>query len=63
MWTEEHIKQYDANALEDHSFVATTEERSRNDKSWKISLNREGIQGPTNQRPDFDEAKHMQKTV
>ena len=37
--------------------------RSRNDKSWKISLNREGIQGPTNQRPDFDDAKHIQKTV
>ena len=32
---------------------ATTEERSRNDKSWKMSLNREGIQGPTHQRPDF----------
>ena len=32
---------------------ATTEERSRNDKSWKMSLNREGIQGPMNQRLDF----------
>ena len=57
-WTEEQIKQYDALALEDLSYVAKTEERSRNEKSWKISLNREGIQGPMNQRPDFMEAKH-----
>ena len=56
------IKQYDAIALEDHSYVSPTEERSRIKKSWTFSLNREGIQGPMNQRPDFIEAKHkMQK--
>ena len=47
-WTEEQIKQYDAVAVEDHSHVATTEERSRIKKSWNTSLNREGIQGPMN---------------
>ena len=61
-WTEEQIKQYDAIALEDHSYVSPTEERSRIKKSWTFSLSREGIQGPMNQRPDFIEAKHkMQK--
>ena len=57
-WTEEKIIQYDAIALEDHSYVATWQERSRNGKSWNISLNREGIQRPLNQRSDFLEAKH-----
>ena len=37
-WTEEQIKQYDAIAFEDHAYVATTEGRSRNEKSWNISL-------------------------
>ena len=61
-WAEEQIKQYDAFALEDHSCVSPTEERSRTKKSWTFSLSREGIQGPMNQRPDFIEAKHkMQK--
>ena len=32
-WTEEQIIQYDAIALEDHSYVATWQERSRNRKS------------------------------
>ena len=41
--TEEQIIQYDAIALEDHSYVTTWQERSRNDKSWNISLNKEGI--------------------
>ena len=52
-WTEEQIIQYGAIALEDHSYVATWQEISRNEKSWNISLNAEGIQGPLN----------MQKTV
>ena len=33
-WTEEQIMQNDEIALEDHSYVATQEERSRNEKSW-----------------------------
>ena len=56
-WTEEQIIQYDAIALEDQSHVATRQERSRNGKSWKFSLNADGIQGPLNQRSDFVEAK------
>ena len=35
-WTGEQIKQYDAVALEDHSYVATPDERSRYKNSWKI---------------------------
>ena len=42
-------------ALEDHSYVATQQQRSRNEKSWKLSLNTEGIQGPVKQRSDFKE--------
>ena len=57
-WTEEQFRQYDALALEDQSFVATPEERGRYKKSWKVSLNKEGTQGPLQQRPDFREAKH-----
>ena len=48
-WAEDQIKQYDALALEDHSYVASPEERCRYKNSWKISLNREG--------PGFREAK------
>ena len=57
-WTEEQIIQYDAIALEDDSHVATWQERSRNEKSWNISLNKVGVEGPVNQRSDFIEAKH-----
>ena len=52
------IKQYDALALEDHSNEATHEERGRFERSWHISLNKEGTQGPIRQRPDCREAKH-----
>ena len=45
-WIEEGIMQYDNIALEDHSYTATREERSRNENSWKLSLNAEGVQGP-----------------
>ena len=40
-WTEERIKQNDEIALEDHSYAATQQERSRNEKSWKLALNAE----------------------
>ena len=56
-WTEEQIIQYDELALEDHSDIATRGERYRNEKSWVLKLNEEGAQKPTNQRPDFVEAK------
>ena len=45
-WTEERINQYDEIALEDHSYIATRQEGSRNEKSWKLALNAEGKQGP-----------------
>ena len=64
-WTEEQIIQYDAITLEDHSYVATWEERSKNGKSWKLSLNAVGVQRPLNesaQRLDRSEAK-MKKTM
>ena len=52
-WTEERTIQYDEIALKDHSCSATRRERRRNGKSWKLSLNAEGIQEPLNQRSDF----------
>ena len=55
-WSEEQIIQYDELALEDHSYIATRGERPRNDKNSVLELNKEGAQGPTNQRPDFVEA-------
>ena len=60
-WTEEQIIQYDELALEDHSHIATRKERSRNEKHWVLSLNKEGVQGPLNQRLDFVEAKRELK--
>ena len=64
MDTEEQIIQNDELALEDHSYIATKEERTRNEKSWVLKLNKEGVQGPMNQRPHFVEAKReMKKTA
>ena len=51
--------QYDKIALEDHSCIAT---RSRNEKSWKFSLNA-GVQGPLNQRSGFKQAKQTCKRI
>ena len=62
-WAEEQTFQYDAIALEDHYYVATWKERSRNGKSWKIASNAEGIQEPLNQRSDFIEAKRQCKRL
>ena len=59
----EQIIQYDEIALEDHSYIATRLERSRNENSWKLSLNAEGIQGPLNQRSDFKQAKQTCKRL
>ena len=62
-WTAEQIIQYDELALEDHSKIATREERDRNDKSWVLNLNKEGAQGLLKQRPDFVEAKRKMKRL
>ena len=61
--TEEQIIQHDEIALEDHSYVARQQERSRNEKSWKPPLNAEGIRGPLNQRCDLKEAKQTCKRL
>ena len=37
--------------------------RTRNEKTWAISLSKEGVQGPLNQRPDFVEAKREIKRL
>ena len=62
-WTEEQLIQYDELALGDHSHIATPKERTRNEKHWVLSLNKEGVQGPLNQRPDFVEAKRELKRL
>ena len=46
-----------------HSYSATREERTRNEKSWVLKLNKEGVQGPMNQGPDFVEAKREMKRL
>ena len=62
-WNEEQIIQYDELALEDHHFFATTEERTRNEKNWVLLLNKEGVRGPLNQRPDFVASKRELKRL
>ena len=62
-WTAEQIIQYDELALEDHNYIATKEERTRNEKSWVLKLNEERVQGLMNQRPDFVEAKREMKRL
>ena len=62
-WIEEQIIQYDELALEDHSYFATREERTRNENSRVLKLNKEGVQGQMNQGPDFVEAKREMKRL
>ena len=60
-WTEEQIIQHDAIALEDHSYVATWQARSRNEKLWKLSLNAEGFQGPISAVTSQKRSKNAKK--
>ena len=62
-WTEERIIQDNEIVSEDHSHVATKQERTRNENSSKLSLNAEGAQGPLNQRNDFTDAKQTCKRL
>ena len=62
-WAEESLIQYDEIAFEDHSYIATRQERSRNEKSGKLPLNAEGIQGPLNQRSGLKQAKQTCKIL
>ena len=50
-------------SAEKEDFVAAWQERSGNEKSWNISLNAEGVQGPLNQRGDLKEAKQECKRL
>ena len=61
-WTEESIFQYDEIALEDHSYTAT-KKRKKSKREIMETLNVEGIQGPLNQRSDFEEAKQTCKRL
>ena len=54
---------YDKIALEDHPYTATREERSRNDNSWKLSLNAESANGPLDQRDDLKDEKETCKIL
>ena len=70
-WTEQDIVLFDRMALENHSYLATKAERSRNSTYWILTLYQEGAQQPLHQRPNFAQAKrgckrlhgeHMAKT-
>ena len=63
-WIEEQLIQYDELvALEEHSYIAARGERDRDEKRWVLKLNVAGAKGPTNQRPDFVEAKREMKRL
>ena len=62
-WNEENIMEYDKIALEDHSCTATSEERRRNENSWKLSLNA-GCTWTTGSARRLERCKRdMRKTV
>ena len=44
-------------------YIAAPKERARYEKNSVLSLNKEGVQGPMNQRPDFAEAKQKFKRL
>ena len=48
------IQEYDALALPIRQHLKTGDDRQRN---WKIVFNKEGVQAPIRQQPDFREAK------
>ena len=56
-WNEQDIMLLDRIALENYSFVLTRAERIRNSEHWILELNQDGAQQPSNQRPDFAQAK------
>ena len=64
VWIEGGKIKYDEIALEDHSDVATREERSRNEKSWTLSIECRGCTR-TNESAQFLQRGEadMQKTV
>ena len=56
---EETVMEYVKIALEENSYTATSEERRRNENSWKLSLTAEGANGPLDQRDVFKDAKEI----
>ena len=50
-------------AKEDHSYMATAEERKRRENSWVLVLNSQGKNGPMNQREDHAEAKRIKERL
>ena len=62
-WDEDICARYDAIAVEDHSYIATQAERSRNDTSWKLVPNTSGKNGPMDQRYDYQEAERTNQRL
>ena len=58
-WDEDFCARYDTIAAEDHSYIATQTERSRNENSWKLVLKTPGTNGPMEQRDDNQEAERI----
>ena len=50
-------------AAEDHSHIATTAERSRNENSWNLVLDTSGKHGPMEQRDDYQEAEKTKERL
>ena len=62
-WDEEVCARYDATAAEDHFYIATQAERSRNENSCKLVLNTSGKNGPVDQRDDYQEAERTNQRL
>ena len=55
-WGEELCKRLDRVAREDHSCIATLDERRRFEKNWKVGLSIQGPVGPMKSRSHCSEA-------
>ena len=63
-WTEEHIKEYDAIALQKQTHVASRTEGRRISQNWVLKDNRQGAQQiPRDQQPDFAQATKITKRL
>ena len=62
-WTEQDIMLFDRIALENHSYGATRSVRIRHSEHWILKLNQDGPQQPSNERPDFSQAKRECKRL
>ena len=55
-WDEELCTRLDRVAREDHSYIATWDERRGYEKNWKLGLSTQGPVGPMKSASDFSEA-------